>query len=531
MRRSFLLFVIFYLSVFAVAAENKEAAVTLKGQTLFYIYASEGNMDVAERAMLISSRLEKLVDQPSVDTAKITLDGDSMLKVIYYDDRVLIRISPADAAAMNTSLDMLANSYSGTLKMNIQLYTEQHSIQNLLVELLLVALVVVVLFFLIYLLNKLFRWLRYKLIVAGEQKLESVEFKGYKPTSTRQLIRFMLNALKIAKVIVILFLVYLSLPVIFSIFPWTEPIADKLLGYIISPFRNILFSFLHYIPNFLTILVIYIVTRYIIKAVHFISKEIENGTLRIEGFHADWAATTFNLVRAMLYVFMFIAIFPYLPGSDSKVFQGVSVFLGVLLSLGSSSAISNIIAGIVLTYMRPYQIEDCVKINDCLGNVTQKNLLVTRVRTFKNEDITIPNSTILNSHTVNYTLAAKESNLILHTSVSIGYDTPWKRVHELLINAAKKSGHILRTKEPFVLQSKLDDFYAHYELNVYVDNTDLLNLYSEIHERIQDEFNQAGVEIMSPHFRGLRDGNTVNIPSEYLHKDYEAPGFRVDKQK
>lgn len=257
--------------------------------------------------------------------------------------------------------------------------------------------------------------------------------------------------------------------------------------------------------------------------------EIESENVKIDGFYADWAMPTYNIVRSLLYVFMFVIIFPYLPGSDSKVFQGISVFLGVLISLGSSSAISNIVAGIVITYMRPYQIGHVVLINNNLGEVIEKNLLVTRIRTFKNEDITIPNSTILNSSTTNYTLAAQDETLILHTTITIGYDNDWEKIHELLIRAAKNSIGVCKNREPFVLQTALNDFNIAYQINAYVDNTMLLDIYSELHKNIQIEFNKAGVEIMSPIYTSLRDGNAKAMPDQFLPKDNSITGFKIAK--
>ena len=232
----------------------------------------------------------------------------------------------------------------------------------------------------------------------------------------------------------------------------------------------------------------------------------------------------------MLYAFSFIIIFPYLPGSDSPIFQGVSVFVGILFSLGSSSAISNAVAGLVITYMRPFKAGDRIKIGELTGDVIEKSLLVTRIRTIKNESITIPNSTILAGHTINYTASADERGLILHTTVTIGYDVPWRKVHDLLINAAIMTDGTLNDEQrkPFVLQTSLDDFYVAYQINVYTDQSHrIAQIYSDLHQHIQDKFNEGGVEIMSPHYRAARDGNAIAIPPDYLPKDYTAPPFNV----
>jgi small-conductance mechanosensitive channel len=228
---------------------------------------------------------------------------------------------------------------------------------------------------------------------------------------------------------------------------------------------------------------------------------------------------------------MFVVVWPYLPGSDSAIFQGVSVFLGILFSLGSSSAIANMVAGFVLTYMRSFKIGDRIKIGDITGDVMERTLLITRLRTIKNEDITIPNAMILNNHTTNFTTCSQQNGkgLVLHTTVTIGYDVPWPKVHQALIDAALACPDVEKNPSPFVLQTSLDDFYVSYQLNAYTFTTNKMALiYSDIHQNIQDKFNEAGIEILSPHYRAQRDGNMVTIPANYLPQDYQVPSFRVE---
>ena len=346
-----------------------------------------------------------------------------------------------------------------------------------------------------------------------------------------RLLPLVTNLLRAARILIIIVLIYLALPVTFLIFPWTKPIATQLLSYVIDPLKDIFKGIIHYIPNLLTITVIYLCTRYLIKLIKFIATEIEQGSFTINKFYPDWAIPTYNIVRVLLYAFMFVVIFPYLPGSDSKIFQGVTVFLGVLFSFGSSSAISNMVAGLVLTYMRPFKIGDRVKVGEITGDVIEKNLLITRIRTVKNEDITVPNSTILGGATVNYTSSSQNLGLILHTSITIGYDAPWKTIHELMINAALATEGILHEPKPFVYQTDLNDFNVTYQINAYTRNSHrMAGLYSLLHQNIQDKFNDAGMEIMSPHFTSLRDGNAIQIPEDYISKDYKKPGFKVEKE-
>ncbi len=260
--------------------------------------------------------------------------------------------------------------------------------------------------------------------------------------------------------------------------------------------------------------------------------EIMRGNLKINGFYPDWARPTYQIVRVLVIAFMIVSIWGYIPGSDSPVFQGISVFLGFLFTFGSAGSLSNIIAGLVLTYMRLFKIGDRVKIGEVFGDVIEKSSLVTRVRTPKNEIISIPNSTVMSSHTINYSSDAPEKGLIIHTTVTIGYDIPWKKMHAALIEAAKRTELVVATPEPFVLQTSLEDFYVAYQINAYVKEANKqATIYSNLHQNIQDVCNEQGIEILSPHYRAARDGNMSTIPENYLPKDYKAPSFNVKQQK
>lgn len=359
-------------------------------------------------------------------------------------------------------------------------------------------------------------------------KLRPLEVKNYEILSADRMAETLTLLTKVIRFILFLIVLYTYLAIVFSLFSFSRTWADKLFEYVMNPLEKVWFSFLEFLPNLFFIIVLFFVFRYLIKIVKFIFLEIDKGALKVEAFHQDWAMPTFKIVRFMILVLAAIIIFPYLPGSNSPFFQGISVFLGILFSLGSSSAIANMVSGVVLTYMRPFKIGDRVKIADTMGDVVEKTLLVTRVRTVKNVDITIPNSMVLGSHIINFSSSAEEKGLILHTTVTIGYDVPWKQVHSLLLSAAGETDTLLKEPKPFVLQTSLDDFYVSYELNAYTrESGRMAAIYSALHSKIQDKFNEAGVEIMSPHYGAHRDGNQTTIPQDYLPKDYKAPSFNI----
>ena len=358
--------------------------------------------------------------------------------------------------------------------------------------------------------------------------IKSVKVKNLEILSDERILETVKFGIKIGRFFFLILLFYFYITLLFSLFHFTRNWASTLFGYIINPLGNVVISFIKFLPHLFTILVIIFVTRYVIKFIKFIFGEIERETVTFVKFPPEWAVPTYKIVRFLVIVFAAIVIFPYIPGSDSSFFRGISIFLGILFSFGSTSAVANIVGGVVLTYMRPFKVGDRVKIADTIGDVIDKTLLGTRLRTIKNVDVTVPNSMVLGSHIINYSSSAKQKGLILHTRVTITYDAPWRKIHELLKSAASATENILKEPEPFILQTALDDFYVHYELNVYTDKPNIMaKIYSDLHQNIQDKFNEAGVEIMSPHFSGVRDGNRVQIPDDYLPKNYDPPPFRV----
>ncbi|MCR4592657.1 MAG: mechanosensitive ion channel family protein [Bacteroidaceae bacterium] len=217
---------------------------------------------------------------------------------------------------------------------------------------------------------------------------------------------------------------------------------------------------------------------------------------------------------------MLVMIWPLLPSSNSAVFHGVSVFMGLIVSLGSTSIIGNVMAGMVMTYMRPFRIGDYIKVGDIVGEVIEKNVLVTRIRTRKNEIVTIQNSNMLSAQTSNYTEAAKEFGIIVHTKVTIGYDVPWQQIKEIMESAALDTPGIKKNPKPFMMITALDDFYVEYEINAYTDNSATMpRVYSELHQNLLKRFFEFGVEIMSPHIFARRDGIDTQMPANYLNPD------------
>jgi small-conductance mechanosensitive channel len=295
--------------------------------------------------------------------------------------------------------------------------------------------------------------------------------------------------------------IYFYLEFALSRLPWTRSIAFALIDMVLEPLKIIGSGILDYIDNLIFLVILVLVLRYILSILQVFFRAIRSSRISFSGFEPEWAWPTYRMVRILVLAFGVVVAYPYIPGSSSDAFKGVSLFLGVLFSLGSSSVISNIIAGYTMTYRRAFKVGDRVKIGETIGDVDEIRLLVTHLRSLKNEDVIIPNSTILNAEITNYSTLADEKGLILHTMVGIGYEVPWRQVKSMLLMAAKRTAGILTEPQPFVLQKSLGDFAVNYELNCYCDDAQqTAMLYSTLHENIQDVFNEYGVQIMTPSY-------------------------------
>lgn len=498
--------------------------VVVEGDTLFYLYAKRGGRTPVDRAEDILNIMVKIGTSHSLKKDSIYIYDSEYVTDIMYGEKVILSITDQDALWQNLSRIALAEQYQPIIQNKIQELREQHSILQIAKRVLLFILVIIIQYFLFKLTNYLFKKLRRKIIWLKQNRLRSITIRDYEFLNTHRQGRVLMFFTNVIRWIVLLIQLTISVPILFAIFPQTEDLALKIFSYLLEPVKMIFKSVGSYIPNLFIILVIYYCIKYIVKGIQYIANEIESENLKISGFYPDWAQPTFNIIRFLLYAFMIAMIYPYLPGSDSGVFQGISVFVGLIISLGSSTVIGNIIAGLVITYMRPFKLGDRIQLNETTGNVIEKTPFVTRLRTPKNEVVTIPNSFIMSSHTTNYSASARQYGLIIHSTVTIGYDVPWRQVHQLLINAARQTTGVLPEPKPFVLETELSDYYPCYQINAYIKDADKLgDIYSDLHQNIQDVFNEAGVEIMSPHYFARRDGSASTIPASPYPDDRVEP--------
>jgi small-conductance mechanosensitive channel len=287
--------------------------------------------------------------------------------------------------------------------------------------------------------------------------------------------------------------------VVLGLFPWTRAAHARLGGWIFGPLETMGRAVFDQIPNLIFLVILFFVLRWVVGLIRLFFEAVGRGAVTLAGFDPEWAQPTFKIVRLVVIAFGAVVAYPYIPGSSTAAFKGVSIFAGVVFSLGSSSVIGNLIAGYTMTYRRAFRVGDRVRIGQVMGDVTDIRLQVTHIRTPKNEEVVVPNSTILGNEVTNYSALARSRGLILHTTVGIGYETPWRQVEAMLLLAAERTPGLLPEPAPFVLQKALGDFCVTYELNVHCDRPQAMNrLYTELHRSILDVFNEYGVQIMTP---------------------------------
>ncbi|QES87783.1 mechanosensitive ion channel family protein [Rhizosphaericola mali] len=492
----------------AERANTFPVPVLLFSDTVFQFYTSIGQYSAAQRAKDLTEKLNYLYKQYPYQPDSLTIQAHADIYAIKYKNEVIAGLSATDALWENTSLKILSEKLVQQINIAVAKYQQENNWTNTLKRIGLVVVLIVAILLLIFITNRIFISSVKKLVRSKSKTLSEIKIKDYKVFSRPHLLSILIQILKVIRIVLVIVYLYIGVTVLFGIFPATQKWSNNIIFFVEAPLRKILSSMLHYLPNLIPIALIVLVFRLITKILKYFTKEIERGQLKIKGFYSEWSRPTYNLVRMVLCVLVVILIFPYLPGSGSIAFKGISVFVGILLSIGSSSAISNAVSGVVITYMRPFKIGDWVKVGEFTGHVIEKNLLVTRIRTLQNEDITLPNTTILNSQTVNYTKPIRDPNtigLVVKVDVTLDYQTDWKLVSELLKKAALLTEGVLRDPEPFVLQQNLNDFNVAYQLNAYTLQPErMFFIHSDLLHHIVDLFKEADVNMISPQYINIK---------------------------
>lgn len=476
--------------------------LVVKGDTLFTVYASLGGEDAQHRVDDAATRIMKIGKSLRTTTDSLHVFDSEITSDIMCGEVVLMRVSDLDGLWRGTTRQQLAREQMVVVERVIDRLQAEYGLKAKLWGLAKALLLIVLQIVFFVLTARLVRWMRQEIESGLRGRLRPLVVKGYVLLNMDQDKRILLFLTRALQVVLVIMQLFISLPLLFSIFPETEKFTWNMINYVWSPLRDIFISFVYYFPNLVKICVIIFVVRWLLKAVQHMATEIEAGRLRIDRFYQDWAMPTYHIVRIFVIAFTLIVIWPLLPGSDSGVFKGVSIFVAALFSLGSTTTIGNLISGIIITYMRPFLVGDFVQIGDREGTVIEKNAFITRLRDIKDNIITVPNNSILSLPTVNYTAAVRQTGgSIVHSDFTFTYKVFRQQIEPLLLEAASRCELLLKTPPPFVLITQLEDFYTRYQINAYTTETQRLpEVYTELHRHILDVFRENNLEPTSSHF-------------------------------
>ncbi|NJL49454.1 MAG: mechanosensitive ion channel family protein [Leptolyngbyaceae cyanobacterium SM2_5_2] len=503
--------------------------VRLDNTTLFRVRADVSGVTAAERANIISQRILAIAQDSAISPDSIRVSVEGKQHIVLAGDTVLFTIRPEDERAYGMPREELAATAVERIQQGIITYRERRSLRRLFTSIVTTVLSTVAVF--LFLRGLLFA--TSKMLTNIQRRREagtlSVRFKGIEllgPGATNYLVSGLIRLVRLG---LILLALYLYVPFVLSQFPATEVLGESVLQKIASRAHQLVEGFVAYLPKLVMLAILALITYYVIEFARQVIIELGRHDV-YPWFYPEWVQPTIRLVSLLIVAIALVIASPFLPGFGSPAFQGVSLFIGALLTLGSSSAVANALSGIILIYTRAFQLGDFIRIDNIIGEVLEKSLFVTRVLTPKQETVTIPNTSVLSSNVTNFSAICRESQgfLVLYTTVTLGYDVPWRKIHQVLIEAANITADIEPDPPPFVLQTNLNDFNVSYELNAYtVSPARMPVIYSKLHQNIQDKCNEAGIEILSPAFSALRDGNHSTIPADYLPPDYASPGFVV----
>ena len=370
-------------------------------------------------------------------------------------------------------------------------------------------------------------WLTYRgsrVVVAWMEKKRDILAARFPYVDWREfLARLAVGTMVLVQWLVLLSLAYAWLYVVLDGFDLTSPLAERMHGWLIEQLAWLGSGVLDSLPGLATVAIILVLTRAVADLARYFFEAVQKGRIRLAMFHRETAAATRRICMLVVWALGISVAYPYLPGSSSDAFKGISVLLGLMLTLGSAGLITQVMSGLVVVYSRSLARGDFVDVNGVQGVVTEIGALATKVMNVSNEEITIPNSVVVSSPIRNYSKLGPTHGTLLTVNVTIGYDTPWRQVKALLIAAASKTVGVRSDPAPYVYQRALSDFYVAYELFASIeDPTKRIPIQSDLHANVLDEFNAHGVQIMSPHYLGQPAGAVV-VPKE---RWYDAPAAR-----
>lgn len=452
-----------------------------------------------QRATEVKHRILAVANDPAIAPASIVVVSRANSADVVAGSRSIVSALEADAIAEGIERELVAVTYAFQIRRAVEAYRHERSAAYLRASAARVGVGTVALAAVLWLGLMLMRRVRRIAEARYKHQVHDVAIQSFRILNAAQIWTGVTAALRGSSWLAAIIVFYIYIEYVLSLFPWTRESSQQLLGVLLDPLQGMARVTLAKLPDVIFIVVLYFIVRYLLRLTRLFFDSVASGTIKFRNFYPDWAIPTYRGVRLLIVLIAVVIAYPHIPGSQSEAFKGLSILVGLMISIGSSSFVANMIAGYALTYRRAFTTGEWIELGGTYGEVLQTRLQVTHLRTPKNEEVIIPNSTILTSPVTNYSKLARERGLILHTSVGIGYEVPWRQVEGMLIMAAQRTQTVARDPPPFVLQRNLGNFAVEYELNAYCNDASLRGrALSELHQNILDVFNEYGVQIMTP---------------------------------
>lgn len=483
----------------------RTAPVTVDGRALFEVRGSSV-VSAPERARRVSERIVEVARRTDSHLVTVSVRPTEFGLAIYADGTLITVATEAEAALEQMSQEVVANLHAEAVREAIVEYRQARGRDARVDTLIEVALWTGA--FVLITLAYFFARRRISDRLAGfvQRQLAGVDAATNKAVRAQAIGALVGYGTRLFLLLILVLALYYYLTLVMLAFAETRSLAQLLLTYVTEPILNILLGFVRYIPNFITLIIIALLARYIIKGVRIYFDGLETGTFDLGNFEPHWIRPTFNIVRFVLILIAVVFAFPYIPGSDSAAFQGLTILIGAMLSLGSNSVVSNVLSGVFVLYRRSTNLGDRIKVGEHVGDVVEIKLMETHIKSIKNELVSIPNAQLLSSDVVNYTKKVDGSGLLLHTTVGIGYEEPPEKIEAMLIEAAKRTQSLKNRPEPFVLWTALGDFAISYQINAYTTRGAFIpKIKSDLHRNIVSVFNENRVQIMTPNYEADPD--------------------------
>jgi small-conductance mechanosensitive channel len=482
------------------AQPAEPAAIRFHNREIAVLRATIGPVDPTHRVEAIASRLSECT--PSELLQPVTVVPFEDTRGVVLGERILFVLVPGDVdPTLGQTVDVVAAQAADNLRAAFSAWADQRRPEVIVrgVVHVLAATIVGLLLFLV--LTRLRRFLSTRWTPRAERAIESRRFIVFGQDlrqAAMKTIRFAINILHAFAVVLIL---YAWLVFSLSRFPLTEPWSDDLAHFLFGTVGMIGVGILRGIPEMLIVVLVLVVTRFFARILTAMFNAVERGQIKMRGVHTDTADATRRIATALVWVFGIAVAYPFIPGSSSDAFKGVSILVGLMVSLGSSGVINQAMSGMVVVFSRALKAGEYVCVGEHEGTVTEVGALSTKLRTKRNEEINLPNAMLVSSTTKNYSRLADQHGVIVYASAGIGYDAPWRLVHRLLVDAALRTPGVRRDPAPFVRQSALTSFCVEYTINAYIERPeDRLEVLSNLNANIQDAFNDARIQIMTPAF-------------------------------